>query len=54
MRLEGKHMDDRSKDMEVSETPLPPFFEENVTEFVKSKFGRFFFPPEKENSLYFK
>ena len=49
-------MDNKSKDMDVSQTPLPPFFEENVTEFVKSKFGRFFFFffPEEENSPYFK
>lgn len=53
MSLDGKRVDNRSKDMGVSQTPLP-LFEENVTEFVKSKFGSFLFfvfPQRKKTAL---
>lgn len=37
-------METKNEEMDVAYTPLSPFFEENVTKFVKSKFWSIFFP----------
>lgn len=56
-------METKNEEMDVAYTPLSPFFEENVTKFVKSEFWSIFFPlkthtqkktNKNSNRLYFK